>query len=79
MTLLFAMVPLIAFTLGKVLRGMPTRIYLSLLGGLLVLLALFLLVAYLWPAARHRRLRYLVDEGGLRIRRGVFWRMVICH
>ncbi len=77
LTLLFAMVPLIAFTLGKVLRGMPTRIYLSLLGGLLVLLALFLLVAYLWPAARHRRLRYLVDEGGLRIRRGVFWRMVI--
>ena len=77
LTFLIAMVPLLAFTLGKVLGNMPTKIYLSLLGGLSVLLVLFLLFAYQWPAARHRRLRYLVDEGGLRIRRGVFWRKVI--
>jgi len=75
--LLIAMVPLIAFTLGKVLGGMQTRVYLTLLGVLLVLVVSLLSFAYAWPAARHRRLRYLVHVGGLRIRRGVFWRKVI--
>jgi membrane protein YdbS with pleckstrin-like domain len=32
---------------------------------------------YAWTAARHRHLRYRVDDKGLRIRRGVFWRKVI--
>ncbi len=77
LTLLIAMAPLIFVTIGWGLGGIPTAVYLSLLGGLLLLLALPLLFAYKWPAARHRRLRYLVDEGGLRIRRGVFWRKVI--
>ncbi len=77
LTLLVAMVPLIFVTLGWALGGIPTAVYLPLLGGLLLLLALPVLFAYKWPAARHKRLRYLVDEGGLRIRRGVFWRKVI--
>ncbi len=76
-TLLIAMLPLIFITLGWALGGIPTVIYLPLLGGLLLVLALLVLFAYKWPAARHKRLRYLVDEGGLRIRRGVFWRKVI--
>ncbi len=42
-----------------------------------MLVTFFLSLAYKWPAARHKSLRYLVDEGGLRIRRGVFWRKVI--
>ena len=52
-------------------------VYLGLLGTWLLLVSLFLLLAYKWPAARHKRLRYLVHEGGLRIRRGVLWRKVI--
>ncbi len=76
-TLLIAMAPLIAITIGWALGGIPNAVYLPLLGGLLLLLALLLLFAYKWPAARHKRLRYLVDEGGLCIRRGVFWRKVI--
>ena len=76
-TLLIAMLPLIFITLGWALGGIPTVIYLALLGGLLLILTLPVLFAYKWPAARHRHLRYLVDEGGLRIRRGVFWRKVI--
>ena len=31
-------------------------------------------VSYVWPDARYRRTRYRVDQHGLTIRRGVFWR-----
>ena len=62
-TLLIAMAPLIFVTLGWALGGIPNAVYLSLLGGLLLLLALIVLFAYKWPAARHKRLRYLADEG----------------
>ncbi len=77
LTLLIAMAPLIFITLGWALGGIPGLVYLVLLGALLLLISLFLLVAYKYPAARHKRLRYLVHEGGLRIRRGVLWRNVI--
>jgi membrane protein YdbS with pleckstrin-like domain len=77
LTLLIAMAPLLFITLGWALGGIPSSVYVPLLLGLLVLLALPVLFAYKWPAARHERLRYLVDEGGLRIRRGVLWRKVI--
>ncbi len=76
-TLLIALVPLLVITIGWAVGSMPTWLYLRLLGGLLLLLSVPLTLAYRWPAARHKRLRYLVDEGGLRIRRGVFWRKVI--
>ncbi len=77
LTLFNSMAPLIFITIGWAKGGIPNAVYLVLLGILLLFLALFLWVAYNWPAARHKRLRYLVDEGGLRIRRGVFWRKVI--
>jgi membrane protein YdbS with pleckstrin-like domain len=77
LTLLIAMAPLIFVTIGWAVGGIPSMVYFPLLAGLLLLLALPVLFAYKWPAARYRRLRYLVDEGGLRIRRGVFWRKVI--
>jgi len=76
-TSLISMIPLIIITIGWAVSGIPGAVYLALLGGWLVLVALALSFAYKWPAARHKRLRYLVDEGGLRIRRGVFWRTVI--
>jgi membrane protein YdbS with pleckstrin-like domain len=76
-TLLITMVPLIVITIGWAMDGIPNTVYLSLLGVLLMIITLTQLFAYKWPAARHRHLRYQVDEGGLRIRRGVFWRTVI--
>jgi membrane protein YdbS with pleckstrin-like domain len=75
--LLIAIAPLVVVTIGWAVGGIPGAIYLALLGGWLLLLTLFLWFAYKWPAVRHERLRYLVDEGGLRIRRGVLWRKVI--
>jgi membrane protein YdbS with pleckstrin-like domain len=75
--LAISMVPLILFTIGWGVGGIPGQVYLGILGVWLLLLVSFLLLAYRWPAARHRKLRYLVEEDGLRIRRGVFWRKVI--
>ena len=77
-TCLIGMVPSIAFTLGWALGSMPNKVYVSLLGSLLLILGSFLTLAYRWPALRHKRLSYLVDKQGLRIRRGVLWRKVIC-
>jgi membrane protein YdbS with pleckstrin-like domain len=76
-TLLIGMVPLVFITIGWAMGGIPTPVYLPLLGGLLLLLTLVVLLTYKLPAVRHKRLRYLVDVGGLRIRRGIFWRKVI--
>jgi hypothetical protein len=70
-------VPLVIITIGLALGGIPAAVYFALVGCWLVLTSLVLSFAYIWPAARHKRLHYLVDEGGLRIRRGVFWRTVI--
>ena len=75
--LVISMAPLTLFTIGWGVGGIPGPVYLGILGVWLLLLASFLLLAYRWPAARHRNLRYLVEEDGLRIRRGVFWRKVI--
>ncbi len=75
--LAISMAPLILFTIGWGVGGIPGPVYLGILGVWLLLLASFLLLAYRWPAARHRNLRYLLEEDGLRIRRGVFWREVI--
>lgn len=72
-----SMVPLVLFTIGWAVGGIPGPVYLAILGAWLLLLASSLFVAYHWPAARHRHLRYLVEEDGLCIRRGVFWRKVI--
>ena len=75
--LAISLAPLILFTIGWGVGGIPGPVYLGILAVWLLLLASFLLLAYRWPAARHRNLRYLVEEDGLRIRRGVFWRKVI--
>lgn len=72
-----SLAPLTLFTIGWAVGGIPGLVYLGILGVWLLLLGSFLLVAYRWPAASHRHLRYLVEEDGLRIRRGVFWRKVI--
>jgi len=76
-TSLIAMAPLVVITIVLAVGGIPGAVYFALLGGWLLLVSLALSFAYAWPAAHHKRLHYLVDERGLRIRRGVFWRSVI--
>ncbi len=72
-----AVVPAVGLTIAWGLGGPPTAVYLSLLAAQLVLLAVALMIGYKWPEMHHRRLRYRVDESGVRIRRGVLWRKVI--
>jgi membrane protein YdbS with pleckstrin-like domain len=71
-----SVVPLAFITVGWALGGIPVVVYLPLLAVWLLLLGSALLIFYTWPAKRHRHLLYRVDERGLRIRRGVFWRKV---
>jgi uncharacterized protein len=52
----------------------------SFAGRLVVWLVLFTLLvwhAYRWPTIEHRYSFYRVDEDGIEIRRGVYWRIVI--
>ena len=75
--LAIALVPFLGVTLGWALGGIPSGVYLALLGGWLVLFGAAISFAYKWPELHHRHLRYRVDETGVRIRRGVWWRQVI--
>jgi membrane protein YdbS with pleckstrin-like domain len=75
--LAIALGPLIGVTLGWAFGGIPSGVYLALLGGWLVLFGTALTFGYKWPDLHHRHLRYRVDETGVRIRRGVWWRKVI--
>ena len=47
---------------------------LGLVVGWVVLTLTAAVASYVWPAARYRRTRYRVDQHGLTIRRGIFWR-----
>ena len=47
---------------------------LGLLAAWVVLTVTAAVTSYVWPDARYRRIRYRVDQHGLTIRRGVFWR-----
>jgi membrane protein YdbS with pleckstrin-like domain len=69
--------PFLGITIGWALEGIPTVVYLPLLAGWFVLFGAALTFAYKWPELHHRHLRYRVDETGVRIRRGVWWRQVI--
>jgi membrane protein YdbS with pleckstrin-like domain len=75
--LAIAVGPFFGVTLAYALGGIPGFVYLPLFLGGLVLVALALSFAFQWPAVHHRHLSYRVDEAGVRIRRGVFWRQVI--
>lgn len=75
--LAIAVGPFVGVTIGWGLDRIPTRVYLPLLAGGVVLLVVSLMLGYKWPELYHRHLRYRVDESGVRIRRGVLWRTVI--
>lgn len=59
------------------LAGAPEWVQ-ALLAGLWVVVALALVwLAHRWPVLHHRHAAYRVDDQGIEIRRGVFWRKVI--
>jgi len=72
MTLAPAVIAASVFLLGATIAGSPAAIVLWV-GWMLLLAAA---AAYVWkyPPARHRHLRYRIDEVGITIRDGVFWR-----
>jgi membrane protein YdbS with pleckstrin-like domain len=76
-TLGIPLLPLALLTLGWALGGIPTAVYLPLIATVLLLAGLAVTIAYHFPAARYRHLRYRVDPDGLRIQRGVLWRRTI--
>jgi membrane protein YdbS with pleckstrin-like domain len=65
-----AALPIVATALS--LEGLPAAPALWL--AWLLVLALAAIVAWRYPPARYRHLGYRVDEAGITIRRGVFWR-----
>jgi membrane protein YdbS with pleckstrin-like domain len=69
--------PLLFFTLGRIFNQIPVTVFLAVLATLLLLSGLALIIAYHFPAVRHRHLRYRVDPEGLRIQQGVFWRKTV--
>ena len=77
MVLSISAIPLILVTIGWATGGIPSVVSAALLAVWVLLLVSFLLLTYHWPAVRYRHLLYLVEDDGLRIRRGVFWRKVI--
>jgi membrane protein YdbS with pleckstrin-like domain len=74
LTLGIPVLPLAGLTLGWALGGIPTVVYLPVVGTLLLLAALGVTIGCRYPATRHRHLRYRADPDGLRIQRGVVWR-----
>lgn len=68
------------FALGTALivgDDIPGAVRVLLPVGWLVLVALGAWQAYRWPAIHYRYTSYRVDEEGIEIRRGVYWRVVI--
>ncbi len=51
-----------------------TSVFLLVFGGVFTLLALILWHGLAWPAVAHRYNKWRLDETGLEIRNGVFWR-----
>ena len=77
LTLGIPLLPLAFLTVGWALGGIPTVVYLPLIATVLLLVGLAVTIAYRFPAARYRHLRYLVASDGLRIQCGVLWRKTI--
>ena len=52
-------------------------IWISAAGGAILLTILVFVLSYAWPSIDHRHASWRLDEEGLEIRRGVFWRHLI--
>jgi membrane protein YdbS with pleckstrin-like domain len=58
--------------LGATAAGSPAAVFISV--AWLLLLAAMCIYVWQYPPARHRNLRYRIDDVGITIRDGVFWR-----
>ena len=74
---LVAVAAAVVFT-GVTIAKWPPRWWTPLLAlAALVVLGAMTWFAYYWPAVVHRHYRYLANQEGLQIYRGVYWRSVI--
>ena len=69
-----AAAPFIGVTTAWAFGGIPTWLYLLLLGGCALFLGAAAFATYRIPALHHRHLSYRVDETGMQIKRGILWR-----
>lgn len=68
---------LIALAIRILTQRTPFWMFALLLGVWLALVLLGLWHAVSWPKRTYRHTSYLVDDQGIEIRRGVFWRVMI--
>jgi membrane protein YdbS with pleckstrin-like domain len=75
--LIFSTVVLVAVMIGLGILWFNIgfhMIWYGIAGGATVLIGTSFLLAHYWPAVVHRHASWRLDEEGLEIRRGVFWR-----
>jgi membrane protein YdbS with pleckstrin-like domain len=68
---------LLAIGLSRLAEDEPGQLWFLRLVAWAVLVLLATWLALNWPARAYRHTSYRVDEQGIEIRRGVFWRVVI--
>ncbi|MCP3980579.1 MAG: PH domain-containing protein [bacterium] len=71
---ILAAVTLVATTINLLVMRPALPVTLAVVIGWITLNGAVLCLIYLWPAVAFRYTSYVVDERGLRIRRGVVWR-----
>lgn len=54
-----------------------TLVWLGVTAGILLPLVLLIVFMFLWPPISHRHVRWRLDEIGLEIQRGVYWRKTL--
>ncbi len=69
---------LISVAVMSVVFSMNSIIWLSIYGGCFVFAVMISILMIVWPAIEHRHTWWRLNEDGLEIRRGVFWRHQIC-
>jgi len=69
-----AALPCMGITIAWGAGGIASWLFVSLLAGWTAIVGILTAGAYQLPAMRHRHLSYRLDDTGMRIRRGVFWR-----
>ena len=69
-----ALLALVGVVLALFVGSPGTIRGLLVVGGWLLFAGGLMSLTYIWPGVRHRHASYRVDERGIRIRRGVWWR-----
>lgn len=78
--LIISMVLGVAALVGIVLAGLGTGFSMAWMGssaGGVLLLSLLIAFLFYWPPISHRHVRWRLDQVGLEIQRGVFWKQTI--